>query len=808
MSRSRRRKLQRLQAKQASRAVFTGLPLIALAGPPIALAQDQAETSAGLEEVVVTAQKRSESLQDVPLSITALGTERLEELRVTDFDDYAKFLPSLSYTTGGPGFARVYFRGVAAGDNGNHSGSQPSVGIYLDEQPITTIQGSLDVHLYDIARVEGLAGPQGTLYGASSQAGTVRIITNKPKIGQFEGGLDLEGSILRSTGGYVAEGFVNLPINDRAAVRLVGWGKSEPGYIDNVLTERTFPTAGITVDNADFAREDYNGVKTFGARAALKLDLNESWTLTPTVMAQKQDGTGAFAYDPSIGELQVARYRPESFEDRWAQIGLTLEGKVANLDFVYSGAFLSRNDETESDYSDYSFFYDALYEYTIPNDAGDIIDPTQYIQGADRYRRWSHEMRVASPADGRFRYVAGLFAQRQQHGIQQRYRIDDLTADYEVTGWDDTIWLTQQTRVDRDFAVFGDVTYDLTEKLTGTIGARWFKAENSLDGYFGFGDGFSSSGSNGEALCSLFVGSPIGNRSAWQPFSAVSEAPCKNLSRTVDEDGVSPKVNLTYRFDDDRMMYFTASEGFRPGGVNRRGTFPPYDADYLRNYEVGWKTTWADGRLRWNGAVFFQDWQDFQFSFLGTNGLTNIVNAGNAEIFGLEGDLSWKVTDNFLLYGSFTILNAELAEDFCERVDANGDPLPLSLCPAVDAAPKGTKLPVTAEFKGNLTGRYSFNVGEYDAFVQASYAYDGDRRSALLPADELALGGANEAYGTADFSFGVGDGSSSLSVFVNNAFDERAEITRFAQCDEQICQRPYVISNTPRTFGIKFSQKF
>ena len=146
-----------------------------------------------------------------------------------------KFLPSVSYQTLGPGFAQVYMRGVASGGDGNHSGPLPSVGIYLDEQPITTIQGALDVHLYDIARVEALAGPQGTLYGASSQAGTIRIITNKPDPSGFAAGYDLEGNTVDDGGiGYVAEGFVNIPLSDSAAIRLVGWDKHDAGYIDNV----------------------------------------------------------------------------------------------------------------------------------------------------------------------------------------------------------------------------------------------------------------------------------------------------------------------------------------------------------------------------------------------------------------------------------------------------------------------------------------------------------------------------------------------------------------------------------------------
>ena len=193
-----------------------------LAGAGVAQAQQSEDV--GLEEVVVTAQKRSESLQDVPLSIQAIGQQQLDELKVDDFSDYVKFLPNVSYQTGGPGFARPYMRGVASGENANHSGPLPSVGVYLDEQPITTIQGPLDVQIYDIARVEVLAGPQGTLYGASSQAGTIRIITNKPDPDAFDAGFAVTGSTLEGDLGYAGRG-----LRQRSARRE---GGDSPGRLD------------------------------------------------------------------------------------------------------------------------------------------------------------------------------------------------------------------------------------------------------------------------------------------------------------------------------------------------------------------------------------------------------------------------------------------------------------------------------------------------------------------------------------------------------------------------------------------------
>src|SRR6187455_2993587 len=224
MTRSKLRKIRSNQAKK-SRVFLTGVPLASamLVGAPVVQAQQAEEQSSGLDEVVVTALKTQQNLQDVPVSIQAINTERLEELNISSFDDYVKYLPSVSYQSAGPGFARVFMRGAAAGDNGNHSGPQPGVGQYLDEQPITTISGSLDIHMYDIARVEALAGPQGTLYGASSQAGTIRIITNKPDPSAFSSGYSVEANSIDGGGiGHIVEGFANIPINERAAIRVVG----------------------------------------------------------------------------------------------------------------------------------------------------------------------------------------------------------------------------------------------------------------------------------------------------------------------------------------------------------------------------------------------------------------------------------------------------------------------------------------------------------------------------------------------------------------------------------------------------------
>lgn len=386
--------------RPCAKKAWTMLPLASamLACMHPAHAADSGDTPV-LEEITVTAQKRVESLQDVALSIQAFSTAKLEELNINDFDDYAQFMPSVSFQkVGSPSFEHTYMRGVSSGGDGNHSGSQPSVGMYLDEQPVTTIDGNLNIHLYDIERVEALAGPQGTLYGSNSQAGTIRIITNKPDPSGFKAGYDLDLNKVDHGGtGYDVEAFVNLPLSSIAAVRLVGWDQHDAGYISNVHGSTTFPTSGAVFDNAALVKKDYNTVETKGGRAALKVELNDSWTILPTVMGQVQQTDGDFAYNPAVGDLKVQHYFPDYVHDSWVQSALTVEGKIGNFDLTYAGAYLNRNTHEQSDYTDYSLYYDSAYGKYFVDNAGNLINPAQTIIGRDHYTKYSNELRISSP---------------------------------------------------------------------------------------------------------------------------------------------------------------------------------------------------------------------------------------------------------------------------------------------------------------------------------------------------------------------------------------------------------------------------
>jgi iron complex outermembrane receptor protein len=828
------------------RAKWASMPLASalLAGGGMAYAAADTAETATLEEVVVTAQKRSEDLQKVPISLQVLSSEKLEQLQVHDFDDYAKLLPSLSFRSQGPGQAEMFFRGIST-SQGNaplHAGFLPSSGLYLDEIPVTTVAGSLDLHIYDIARVEALAGPQGTLYGASSLSGTLRIITNKPDPSAFTAGYDVKGDKWKDGGaGGGIEGFVNIPLTEHAAIRLVGYYDHAGGYINNVYRQDTFqrfspdgsPVVGgpagqpdgfggpcsfggtgncapVTINNANAVKNHANDVDSYGGRAALKVDLNDQWSITPTVLAQNQKSNGDFGYDPHFGDLNVSDYFLPYNVDKWYQSQLTVEGKISNWDLVYSGGWFERRIDNLVDYSQYSIGYDAQAianntTYTRFIDAaGHLLDrPVQYTKNTDKYTKMSHELRIASPAENRFRGTAGLFYQRQTDDIRAEFNIPNLPVFYEVAGQKDVYYLSQQDRTDRDYAVFGDATFDITDKLKLTGGIREFWVNNTLYGFFGFNDnGYSSH--SGEALCDQLHNPIVTTPGVYTG----GNRPCVNTDKRVVQHGETHKVNVQYQIDPDAMVYATWSTGFRPGGNNRLPTAGSYTADTLANFEVGWKTAWFDRRLRANGAVFYERWKDAQTAVQGQYGITSIVNAGNAKVEGLETEISWAASDHLNLSMAATgLLRLETTSVFCR-------PSPLGVSQKtctpdlVDAYP-GTQLPATPKVKVNGTARYAFNVQDYKSFVQGSVAHQSSTTYSLESTRIYA--GDTPAFTTFDFSAGTSRNNWHVEAFVQNAFDKRGQLGRNSECNDGVhycLLNAHIYPIKPMEFGVKFGQKF
>jgi outer membrane receptor protein involved in Fe transport len=846
----------------------------ALATTPV-LAQGQAATveqaqpapdTSGYGEIIVTAQKRSENIQHVPISITAIGEQKLKDLNLTDFKQYVQQLPSVTFqpsanTGGNPGQSVIYMRGIAAGGEGNHSGPLPAVGVYLDEQPVTTVGGNLDVHIYDIARIEALAGPQGTLYGASSEAGTVRIITNQPKLGVFEGSVDGEiNTVAHGDVGGQINGMVNVPLNEHMALRVVGWYQHDAGYIDNVPGCRSFlpeesatscisQNGGIVVDNAKFVKNNYNDTEIYGGRAALKIDLDGNWTVTPQIMGQETLSHGSYGYDPLVGDLEVQHFLPEYREDHFIQAALTIEGKLGNWDVTYAGAYLDRRDHQSSDYTDYAEAYDhVLYHdvggiagyFYFHDAAGNAIPALQQVVNTDHFKKLSQELRVASPTGDRLRLVAGAFFQRQSNEIHQDYEVANLAADVSVNGMPGTLWLTQQYRVDRDYAMFGEASWDIVPTVTITGGVRGYMYDNSLVGFFGFGrdpaDGYTAlphnaagSSQTGVAQCFTDQGLRLNDAIAAGASTTllpayIPGAPCTNLAtyangrglQPVDAsgDGVTYRGNVSWKPNSDTLLYATVSRGFRPGGINRRVDVGPYGADFLTNYEAGWKLTFLGGMLRFNGAFYEEDWKNFQYAYLGANSFTEIHNGPNARVRGVETQVTLNAGPlNLDFSGAYN--DAKIRENLCLNAD------PTFVCSPADGnmvtAPKGTRLPITPEWKLAGTARYTVPVGTAKVYGQINATYQSSAASDIRTAfpqtgtgdiiNPAALTGRLPEYATVNLALGSTFDKFRIEGYISNLLDARGQLSRFIECG-QCFQRVYVVPITPRTIGLRVGADF
>jgi outer membrane receptor protein involved in Fe transport len=274
------------------------------------------------------------------------------------------------------------------------------------------------------------------------------------------------------------------------------------------------------------------------------------------------------------------------------------------------------------------------------------------------------------------------------------------------------------------------------------------------------------------------------------------------LDAEVKESGETHKANLTWQIDDSHMVYATYSTGFRPGGVNRRTDIPgvgPYSSDTLDNYEIGWKTSWDDNRLRFNGDIFLENWNKFQFPFLGPNSVTIIANAGQARVKGMETEVSWLPIDALTLSGSAAYTDAELSTPYCGG-DCATNPV---------QSPAGTQLPITPKWKLNATARYEWTLWDnLGAHVQASLVHESGRWQDMRLAERQILG-KSPAFTTADFVAGLSRDNWTLDLSLLNAFDTRAELGRYGECTPGTCGfQTYILPSRPRTVALTFSQKF
>ena len=760
-------------------------------GTPV---QVQAEE---IEEIIVTARKRAQSIQDAPLPIQAFDTEAIREKGLRDFQDYVKELTSVSFGTSSPGATTIAFRGALAQPTGFDTISSST--LYLDEIPITRDGQNADVRLIDIERLEALSGPQPTLYGAGSQSGVLRIVTNKPDTSEFGGWYQVGGSTTSDgQASYDASAAVNVPlVEDRLAVRLVGFYEFEGGYIDNVLgTTSAYSPNNGSRDNADVVEDNINDYKSRGGRALVRYQPNEDWTFDAGVIYQRSQLDYMFDFNPAFGDLDTIKFKDENDIDEWYNFSLTLQGDVGFADLTVAAGWHNRNIDYDIDataymtgykdrglgiaeyyigypaFPDYETCYAAAYCYLYVNYNDFGPDPTSRISLDQRIRSFAGEIRLTSKADGesRFNWLLGAFYERTNNDWDYITIVDDFAENggagsiftyYGVAPTD--IWFDQGFREGwtyngyegddfngqhqdiESIAAFAEFSYDITDTVTVSAGGRYFSTDRRVNEN------------------SLFV-----------------DALFEDFDVTENTKDFSPRVNISWQPTNDILAYFTYSEGVRIGGRNGGVTQRPaavalgapvtFDSDRLMNYEAGIKSTWADGRVLANLSAFVMNWENYQIRVrLPIAGATT-VNAGNASIDGFEGQFALKPTVNWEFSLAFTYLDARIDEDISLN---NGTIIAGEAGDALPAVPElkvaaGVLYSTTLPWAG-LEGYARFDFSHVDDSVNSTNA------SVLLFASGATLPAHQPAYQLGDLSFGVkADNGWEGWLSINNLWDERA----------------------------------
>ena len=757
-----------------------------------------------IEEVVVTATKRAESAQDIPVTVQALGEETLEHLGISNFKDYIKNLAGVTSGGRGPGRNNVFIRGVSAGKGGlkiaGAVGTEPTVAFYLDEAPITIGGRNIDPYMTDMSRVEVLPGPQGTLFGASSQAGTVRLITNKPEFNDFEGGFD--ASISTTEGGETSnsvEAHLNIPIiDDKLAARFAIFNVKEGGYIDNVRGTKqittanpslsTLPAVRGTARNDAIAGDDYNDATYQGIRGSVKYAVNDNWDVLLQHFHQEIDKEGVWDYDPSLGEFNSQTFSPDEGTDEFDLTSWTVTGAVGTLEMVYTGSFLDRTVDEVADYAGYAdsgpFIPYYICQYPGYASCG---APNLFLEQIFEVERTTHEFRISTDPDQRWRGILGVFTDDTEtvergdwnypatieQGFAPNAPIAGSTASNPNTRNPGVAFFNDFTRGKKELSLFGELAYDITDSLTGTVGVRRYDLELSLRG----SSNFANRGVDRDS-----------GRNVDQILAGASPA---------DFQDTILKFNLRWQINDDAMIYGTWSEGYRPGGFNRNGGasqvagVPPfvpdfYESDELTNVEFGWKTSLFDGSLRFNGAAYFIEITDMQVGTLdfSVSNLTFISNAADAETKGLEIDTIWAPTENLRLFANISLNDSQLT-----RVPPN----------IVSLAAEGSPLALAPELQYVLRGRYEWEVGEGNAFAQLAYQYTDDTISSI----NLDAAFPQDSYTTVDATLGYSRDSWSATLYVDNLTDELA--TLFISNEDDIVK---TTPNRPRTIGLRFSYSY
>ena len=750
--------------------------LNALAGAPTTLAQQAATTdqpSGTLEDIIVTAEKRSESLEKVPLSIVAFSSESLAELGTEDFSSLAARIPGVTLNSAGPGRSSYSIRGIAS-----VGGNAPTTGLYVDETPILPSGGdgataSIDPDLYDLARVEVLRGPQGTLYGASSMGGTVRFITNQPNLAKTEGAVKVEGSDTQHGGGNVRlDAMYNMPlIDERVALRIVGTYKDFSGFIDREIgvwapnpgAQPPYPVSPATPSSVV---RDVNTEKLYSLRTMLKIAVSDAFTITPSVWVQDLQMGGPPDYDVPTGQSggPLIQARPfnisEAYSDRFVLSNVTMNYDLGWGSLLSTTSYMHRQETTPDDQTE------AL-EDNIPQ--GQFV-PSVYAPIVTT-RELTEELRLAfNPAGWALSGVTGAYF----NNANRHYYVNFLTPNYAAlfsnspssAGYLPLSDLNYSQHGDyspKQSAVFAELNYAITSRWKATAGLRWYDLQYTTVRYE---DGWSNGG------------------------PTLSTGQAKNT-------GFDPKAELSYQATEQQLYYLSASKGVRPGGVNTSNLaakgcgqdYGPYQPDSLWNYEAGAKTRWLDGAVTVNAAAYYIKWSDVQQGKTLACSYQITENAGAAVVHGGELEIQGNIGAHVQLGAGVGYTKAVLAAD----------------APPLDGV-KGQQLENVPRWNGNASAKYLFNpLPEYDGFVRADGQYVGESYPDFDRTDPATF---QRAYALLDLRSGIIHGAWEANLFVSNVFDKQAALSRFITDNYDASTRSRIFTNRPRTAGLSLQWRF
>ena len=813
---------------------------------------------AELEEIVVTARKKTESLQDVPISVSALRESDLEDKGINVFEDYLLQLPSVTAGGAGPGTSTIYIRGLASTTpnltTAGVAGLAPNVSFYLDEQPLAQPGRNLDVYAADMARIEVLAGPQGTLFGASSQAGVVRMITNKPVIGEASANVEVEARYMpgAETGDKV-ELVANMPLGDSAAARFVAYRDKKGGYIDQVagslnasqsarfrpagtLRDNGLPVSssragfqagadlsGATLNNAvAIVKEDANTLTYQGFRASLALEIGENWNALATIAQQTIDADGVFFVDPNLGDLEIQRYTEDVIEDEFDNMSLTLEGSIGDLEVVYAGAYTDRTSDQMVDYTDYLFVgqylpyyicdYYVTYTTYAPGNVptGTCGAPNLLVDSTTNLEVTSHEFRIHADLNDTTSLTAGVFASDTELTELNLFTYpgsvdNDITyaANYALTDTSVTGVINKASPgwfsagpYSEPVIFFNDIKR--TDKQMGVFGEVSFALTDTSELSVGARWYDIEVDFEGSANSSFYNG--FGNPDTQQFGSNLSAqyAPgnANGYPDKAQTDGAIGKVTYSWNPSEDVMYYATWSEGFRPGLLNRPVGSSSPDGSYTVKPAVDSDEV-TNYEFGWKAVL-----QDGALRF---NGSVFMI-----DVSGLQSTIFDPSIVN--LFFSDNAADAEIKGvegDFVYYTD-NGlilsgafslldTEITKSLVPTADVV-VGSDLAFAPGLQGNLSARKEWGMSSGNTgHWQAQFVFSDKSYSDIMEPNRAE----QDSYSYANIRAGVSNDSWMAEIYIDNITDERGEISNTFVFDRQ---RVAVIR--PTTIGLRYKLKF